>query len=66
MSLRSVKTSRAAYCSFCGKERGEVLYLVAGPDVHICNECVEAARKVGSEMLGPNVVVLASASQETP
>jgi hypothetical protein len=55
--LQPVKKSRAVYCSFCGKERDEVLYLVSGPDVHICNECVETARKVGAGILGPNVVV---------
>lgn len=27
-------------CSFCGKTRHEVQILVAGPDVHICDECV--------------------------
>ena len=30
----------AATCSFCGKHESEVLKLVAGPSVHICNECV--------------------------
>ena len=27
-------------CSFCGKARKEVGKLIAGPSVHICNECV--------------------------
>jgi hypothetical protein len=27
-------------CSFCGKGQGEVLKLIAGPAVYICNECV--------------------------
>ncbi len=27
-------------CSFCGKDESEVLKLIAGPSVHICNECV--------------------------
>ncbi len=27
-------------CSFCGKKETEVLKLVAGPHVYICNECV--------------------------
>jgi hypothetical protein len=26
-------------CSFCGKAPHEVRVLIAGPDVHICNEC---------------------------
>ena len=28
-------------CSFCGKHQRQVDKLVAGPDVYICNECVE-------------------------
>ncbi len=29
------------YCSFCGKSQHEVKKLIAGPNVFICNECVE-------------------------
>ena len=29
------------YCSFCGKTNYEVLRLIAGPTVFICNECVQ-------------------------
>ena len=28
-------------CSFCGKTQNEVERLIAGPGVHICNQCVE-------------------------
>jgi hypothetical protein len=28
-------------CSFCGKVQSEVLQLIAGPRVFICNECVQ-------------------------
>jgi ATP-dependent Clp protease ATP-binding subunit ClpX len=28
-------------CSFCGKGKHEVKTLVAGPNVYICDECVE-------------------------
>ena len=28
-------------CSFCGKSQDEVMRLIAGPNVFICNECVE-------------------------
>lgn len=27
-------------CEFCGKDKAEIQYLVAGPRVFICNECV--------------------------
>jgi hypothetical protein len=29
------------YCSFCGKSQHEVVKLIAGPSVFICNDCVE-------------------------
>lgn len=44
------------YCSFCGKEKRECAYLVSGPTVFICNECVEAAREIGQNMLVENAV----------
>ena len=30
-------------CSFCGKNETEVLRLVAGPRVYICDDCVAVA-----------------------
>src|SRR5262245_25582835 len=32
---------KTLYCSFCGKSQHEVRKLIAGPDVFICDECVE-------------------------
>lgn len=29
------------HCSFCGKEQAKVNRLIAGPGVHICDECVQ-------------------------
>ena len=29
-------------CSFCGKNEDEVYRLIAGPDVFICDECIES------------------------
>lgn len=29
------------YCSFCGKSQHEVQRLIAGPQVYICNECID-------------------------
>jgi septum formation protein len=34
------KWSGSTKCSFCGKAQDQVAKLVAGPGVHICNECV--------------------------
>jgi hypothetical protein len=33
-------------CSFCGKTQHEVTKLIAGPDVHICNECTELCAQI--------------------
>lgn len=33
-------------CSFCGRESQEVSSMVAGPDVYICNHCVEDASSI--------------------
>jgi ATP-dependent Clp protease ATP-binding subunit ClpX len=44
------------YCSFCGKEKDEVVYLVAGSTtVFICNECVELCREVGTKTVLENL-----------
>jgi hypothetical protein len=36
-------------CSFCGKKQSEVQKLIAGPGVHICNECVGDSSKALAE-----------------
>jgi len=33
-------------CSFCGKSQDEVRKLIAGPDVHICDECVDLCNDI--------------------
>lgn len=33
-------------CSFCGKSQAEVRKLVAGPSVHICDECVDLCKNI--------------------
>ncbi len=36
-------------CSFCGKHQGEVKKLIAGPEVYICDECVNLCNEIISE-----------------
>ena len=33
-------------CSFCGKSQKEVDRIVAGPNVYICNECIELSEEI--------------------
>jgi len=35
------KLTTTLMCSFCGKHQRQVNKLIAGPDVYICNECVD-------------------------
>lgn len=41
MSKTGSESKNTLYCSFCGKSQHEVRKLIAGPNVFICNECVE-------------------------
>ena len=33
--------ARERWCSFCGKAQDEVDRLIAGPQVYVCNECID-------------------------
>jgi hypothetical protein len=37
------------FCSFCGKSQHEVRKLVAGPEVLICDECIELSMAIVRE-----------------
>ena len=44
-------------CSFCGKSQSQVKRLVAGPDVYICNECIDLCGEIvhdGEENADPS------------
>src|SRR6195256_470959 len=43
------ESKNVLYCSFCGKSQHELRKLIAGPTVHICNECVELCMDIISE-----------------
>jgi hypothetical protein len=36
-------------CSFCGKTQSEVEKLIAGPQVYICNECIQLCNEILEE-----------------
>jgi hypothetical protein len=52
---------KVIYCSFCGKSHHETLTIVTGPEVAICNECVElcASMMVGLGIKSGGIVELA-------
>ena len=41
--------SRTLICSFCGKSQNEVRKLIAGPQVFICDECIELCMEIIKE-----------------
>jgi ATP-dependent Clp protease ATP-binding subunit ClpX len=46
---------REIRCSFCGKPQSEVRKLIAGPNVYICDECIEICQSILEEEIGlPN------------
>jgi len=40
------KSTKLLYCSFCGKSQHEVRKLIAGPQVYICDECVDLCNDI--------------------
>ncbi len=42
-------STKDLHCSFCGKSQDEVLKLIAGPGVYICNECVHLCNLILEE-----------------
>ena len=51
-------------CSFCGKTQDQVKKLIAGPEVYICDECVELCNEIldeeffeGKEKLGSFIFI---------
>ncbi|HOS04043.1 MAG TPA: ClpX C4-type zinc finger protein, partial [Candidatus Hydrogenedentes bacterium] len=48
--MASHRTPRDVHtCSFCGKRHDEVNKLIAGPDVNICDECVQLCAEIVAE-----------------
>ena len=39
-------------CSFCGKTQNQVRKLIAGPNVYICDQCIELCSEILDEELG--------------
>jgi len=49
MSRRDSDSFGNLVCSFCGKSQREVKKLIAGPTVHICDECIELCNDIIAE-----------------
>ena len=44
-------------CSFCGKSQSQVRKLIAGPDVYICDSCIELCNEIILEELEDDLPV---------
>ncbi len=53
-------------CSFCGKSQDQVKKLIAGPEVYICDECVELCNEILEEEFFENKDEKAVEENETP
>lgn len=38
--------NRSVRCSFCGKHQDQVQRIIAGPNIYICNECVQLCNEI--------------------
>lgn len=54
--MTSTSRREAMTCSFCGKTQHDVVRLIAGPGVFICDECVDLCNQIIAEELKPEDV----------
>ncbi len=47
--MSKYEDKRQLKCSFCGKNQEQVRRLIAGPNVYICDECVELCDEIIQE-----------------
>ena len=52
-------------CSFCGKSQDQVKKLIAGPEVYICDECVELCNEILEEEFLENKEEVSEKEEET-
>ncbi|MGL5345944.1 MAG: ATP-dependent Clp protease ATP-binding subunit ClpX [Peptostreptococcaceae bacterium] len=53
--MSKYEEKRQLKCSFCGKNQDQVRRLIAGPNVYICDECVELCDEIIQEEIEENV-----------
>ena len=52
MTTKKKDSKAKLFCSFCGKSQEVVKKLVAGPDVYICDECIELCNEIVADDSG--------------
>ncbi len=69
MAITTDSSNKNLICSFCGKTHDEVMRMIAGPSVFICDECVSLCNEViaeGAEQAKKNANVDKSLDLPTP
>lgn len=46
MSKKHMEVEKVLHCSFCQKSQDEVIKLVAGPSVYVCNDCIRLCNQI--------------------
>lgn len=44
--VKPFPNNKQVHCSFCGKSQSQLGKLIAGPQVYICNECVDLCHEI--------------------
>ena len=47
--MANKESTQSLKCSFCGKSQKQVIKLIAGPGVYICDECIELCIEIIDE-----------------
>src|ERR1043165_181968 len=56
---RATDGNEQLLCSFCGKSQRQVKKLIAGPGVHICDECIDLCHEIlAQELTAPRPIDL--------
>ena len=54
------------HCSFCGKSQKEVKKLIAGPNVYICDECIQLCNDIIAEEVEKEEILSTSSKVPNP
>lgn len=57
MKMSRFEDKKQLKCSFCGKSQDQVRRLIAGPNVYICDECIELCQEIIQEEFDENVEI---------
>ncbi len=58
--------NKTLHCSFCGKPQNKVRKLVAGPNVYICDECINVCASILDDELGIDYSDVSEEGMEAP